>query len=119
MGALGANGAEMSEAVRVMFVSSHARLGGEENYLARLLEELGPDWVTGVVALEDAPFVERLGAMGIPTEVIPTSARAPGLLRSALRLRGALRRSKPQVVHANGVKAAVVCAAATPAPASP
>jgi glycosyltransferase involved in cell wall biosynthesis len=103
----------MSEAVAVMFVSSHARLGGEENYLARLLEELGPEWVAGVVSLEDAPFVERLRAMGVPTEVIPTSARAPGMLLSALRLRRALRRSRPQVVHANGVKAAVVCAAAT------
>jgi len=103
----------MSEPVRVMFVSSHARLGGEENYLARLLEELGPEWVTGVVSLEDAPFVERLRAIGVATEVIPTSARPPGMLRSALRLRRALRRSEPQVVHANGVKAAVVCAAAT------
>lgn len=103
----------MSEAVSVTFVSSHARLGGEENYLARLLEELGPDWVAGVVALEDAPFVERLRAMGVPTEVIPTSARAPGMLRSGLRLRRALRRQKPQVVHANGVKAAVVSAVAT------
>lgn len=103
----------MSEPVAVMFVSSHARLGGEENYLARLLEELGPEWVAGVVSLEDAPFVERLRAMNVPTEVIPTSARAPGMLRSALRLRRALRRSRPQVVHANGVKAAVVCAVAT------
>ena len=77
----------MSDAVDVTFVSSHARLGGEENYLARLLEELGPDWIAGVVSLEDAPFVERLRAMNVQTEVIPTSARAPGMLRSALRLR--------------------------------
>jgi glycosyltransferase involved in cell wall biosynthesis len=103
----------VSEPVKVMFVSSHARLGGEENYLARLLEELGPEWVAGVVALEDAPFVERLRSLGAPTVVIPTSARAPGMLRSALRLRRALGRAKPQVVHANGVKAAVVCAVAT------
>ncbi len=96
----------MSDAVDVTFVSSHARLGGEENYLARLLEELGPDWIAGVVSLEDAPFVERLRAMNVQTEVIPTSARAPGMLRSALRLRRSLRRAKPQVVHANGVKAA-------------
>ena len=99
--------------VSVTFVSSHARLGGEENYLAALLEELGPDWVAGVVALEDAPFVERLHAMNVPTEAIPTSAGMPGMLLSALRLRRALRRSSPQVVHANGVKAAVVCAVAT------
>ena len=104
----------MSDAVAVTFVSSHARLGGEENYLARLLDELGPDWIRSVVCLEDAPFVERLRAQGIPAEVIPTSARAPGILRSALRLRRSLKRARPQVVHANGVKAAVVCAAAMP-----
>jgi glycosyltransferase involved in cell wall biosynthesis len=103
----------MSEAVAVTFVSSHARLGGEENYLSRLLEELGPEWVAGVVSLEDAPFVERLRTMDVPTEVIPTSAHAPGMFLSALRLRRSLRRSKPRVVHANGVKAAVVCAVAT------
>ena len=99
--------------VSVTFVSSHARLGGEENYLAALIEELGPDWVDGVVSLEEAPFVERLRSMGVPTEVIPTSAGVPGMLLSALKLRRALRRSSPQVVHANGVKAAVVCAVAT------
>jgi glycosyltransferase involved in cell wall biosynthesis len=102
----------MSETVAVTFVSSHARLGGEENYLLRLLGELGPDWIRTVVCLEDAPFVETLRARGIPTEVIPTSARLPGILRSAIELRRALRRARPDVVHANGVKAAVVCAAA-------
>jgi glycosyltransferase involved in cell wall biosynthesis len=114
MGAPGAKSERrMNDAVAVTFVSSHARLGGEENYLSRLLDELGPAWVREVVALEDAPFVERLRAKGLPTQVIPTSARAPGILRSALKLRRALDRSPPQVVHANGVKAAVVCAAAT------
>jgi glycosyltransferase involved in cell wall biosynthesis len=101
----------MAEAVAVTFVSSHARLGGEENYLLRLIEELGPDWVREVVCLEDAPFVERLRAKGIPTEVIPTGRRA-GIVSAAFRLRRALRRSRPDVVHANGVKAAVVSAIA-------
>lgn len=102
----------MSETVAVTFVSSHARLGGEENYLLRLLGELGPDWIRNVICLEEAPFVERLRAEEIPTEVIPTSARLPGILKSARELRRALRRARPDVVHANGVKAAVVCAAA-------
>jgi glycosyltransferase involved in cell wall biosynthesis len=102
----------MSDAVAVTFVSSHARLGGEENYLLRLLGELGPEWVRNVICLEDAAFVERLRAGGIPTEVIPTPTRPPGMLRSALELRRAIRRAGPDVVHANGVKAAVVSAAA-------
>jgi glycosyltransferase involved in cell wall biosynthesis len=98
-------------AVKVTFVSSHARLGGEESYLLRLIEELGPEWVRNVICLEDAPFVERLRAKGIPTEVIPTGTRL-GVLTAAVPLRRALDSASPEVVHANGVKAAVVCAAA-------
>jgi glycosyltransferase involved in cell wall biosynthesis len=101
----------MNDAVAVTFVSSHARLGGEENYLLKLIEELGPDWVRNVICLEDAPFVERLRAEGIPTEVIPTGPRL-GIASSAVKLRRALQRARPDVVHANGVKAAVVCASA-------
>ena len=101
----------MTDPVAVTFVSSHARLGGEENYLLKLIEELGPAWVRNVICLEDAPFVERLRAEGIPTEVIPTGPRL-GIAPSAVKLRRALARARPDVVHANGVKAAVVCAAA-------
>ena len=101
----------MSGAVAVTFVSSHARLGGEETYLLQLLRELGPEWVRNVICLEDAPFVERLRAEGIQTEVIPTGPRL-GIAPSAVKLRRALRRADPDVVHANVVKAAVVCAAA-------
>lgn len=101
----------MTEPVAVTFVSSHARLGGEENYLLKLIEELGPGWTRNVICLEDAPFVERLRLEGIPTEVIPTGPRL-GIAPSAVRLRRAVRKASPAVVHANGVKAAVVCAVA-------
>jgi glycosyltransferase involved in cell wall biosynthesis len=101
----------VTDPVAVTFVSSHARLGGEENYLLKLIEELGPGWTRNVVCLEDAPFVERLRLEGIPTEVIPTGPRL-GIAPSAVKLRRAVRKAGPDVVHANGVKAAVVCAAA-------
>jgi glycosyltransferase involved in cell wall biosynthesis len=101
----------VTDRVAVTFVSSHARLGGEENYLLTLIGALGPDWVRNVICLEDAPFVERLRAEGIATEVIPTGPRL-GIAPSAVRLRRAIRRARPDVVHANGVKAAAVCAAA-------
>jgi glycosyltransferase involved in cell wall biosynthesis len=64
-----------------------------------------------VICLEDAPFVERLRAEGIPTDVIPTGPRL-GVAPSAVKLRRAFARARPDVVHANGVKAAVVCAVA-------
>ena len=93
--------------IRVSFVSSHALGGGSERYLELLLERLGPDWVCGVVLLQEGPFVHRLRSLGHPVEVVPTPRRA-GILSAALRLRRTLRRHSPQVVHANGVKAAFV-----------
>src|SRR5262249_38543235 len=83
--------AESEIAVPVTFLSSHAQLGGSERYLELLLDRLGPDWVHGVVSLEDGPFVGRLRARGHPVLVLPTPARL-GILPAAWRLRRLLRR---------------------------
>ena len=99
--------------VKVAFVSSHASLGGAERYLELLLGALGPDWVSGVVCLASGPFVDVLRGHGYPTAVLPTSPRAPGILRSSWGLRRLLAKTKPAVVHANGVKAALVAVLAT------
>ena len=92
----------------VTFVSSHAKAGGAELYLETLVESLGPSWVREVVSLEDGPLVERLSARRIPTEVLATSPRLPGIVRSAWKLRGRLSRDDHHVLHANGIKAAFV-----------
>ena len=99
--------------VPVAFVSSHALRGGAEHYLELLLGGLEREWISGVVCLADGPLVGALRANGYPTAVLPTSPRAPGILASAWRLRRLLARTKPAVVHANGVKAALVAALAT------
>jgi glycosyltransferase involved in cell wall biosynthesis len=104
-------GTELS--VPVLFVSSHAKAGGAEGYLATLVENLGPDWVRCVVCLEDGPLVERLRADGVPVEVLPTSRHSWGIAGSARRLRRSLAREQPAVVHANGIKAALVSVLAT------
>jgi glycosyltransferase involved in cell wall biosynthesis len=98
--------------VPVAFVSSHARLGGAEHYLTNLLGRLESDWIRDVVCLEKGPFADQLRAGGVPTTVIATSARPPAILASALRLARRLRTTRPAVVHANGVKAALVAALA-------
>ncbi len=98
--------------VRIAFVSSHAQLGGSERYLELLLERIDPHWVAGVVVLQDGPFVERLRERGLEVNVLPTPTRA-GMLPAALRLRRLLLRQRPQLVHANGVKAALMAGVAT------
>jgi glycosyltransferase involved in cell wall biosynthesis len=93
--------------VRVAFVVSHAGEGGSERYLELLLDFLEPAWVAGVVSLAEGPFVDRLRGAGHGVAVIDTGNRL-SIVRSALRLRRLLRRERPAVVHANGVKAALV-----------
>ncbi|MEA2367413.1 MAG: hypothetical protein QOH38_131 [Thermoleophilaceae bacterium] len=97
----------------VTFVISHALQGGSERYLELLLDHLDPGWVHGIVSLQDGPFVERLRASGHDVAVIETGPRL-SMLASALRMRRLLRRSPPALIHANGMKAALVAALATP-----
>jgi len=99
--------------VGVSFVSSHALGGGSERYLELLLGSLDPAWVRGVVSLQDGPFVERLRSLGHAVELVPTPARG-GIALAAPALRRALRRQAPDVVHANGVKAALAAGLAMP-----
>lgn len=97
---------------RVAFVSSHAAAGGSERYLELLLEELGPEWIGGVVALDTGPLIDRLRSGGVDVRIVPTGTRA-GLLTGAVRVRRELKDIAPDVVHANGVKAALVSCLAT------
>lgn len=99
----------MSDSIPITFVSSGAVLGGEERYLLTLLEELGSDWVHEVVLLEEGPLVRQLDAYS--ATVIPTGRRL-GIVASALKLRRHLRDTRPALVHANGIKAALVSALA-------
>ena len=94
--------------MRITFVSSHAKQGGSERYLAALVGGLPPDVETDVVALEDGAL-----AIDLAADVIPTGARSPALLLAATRLRRHLSKVRPDVVHANGVKAALVSVLAT------
>jgi glycosyltransferase involved in cell wall biosynthesis len=104
----------VTDAVPVAFVSSHAKAGGAERYLLTLLEALGPAWAREVVCLEQGPLVDRLRERRVPVAVVPTPAGPLGIAASAVRLRRLLSRGRPAVVHANGIKAALVSALALP-----
>jgi glycosyltransferase involved in cell wall biosynthesis/GT2 family glycosyltransferase len=105
--------------VPVAFVSSHARDGGSEQHLQWLLEAIDPAWVRLVVSLEEGLLPRRSRALGHPTVVIATGTRYADLAVSAWRLRRAVVRTRPKVVHASGVKAAAVAVLATVATGIP
>jgi len=106
-------GSAIGTGVPVAFISSHSKLGGSESYLETLLDRLGQPWIGQVVCLEEGPLVSRLRAKHSAVSVVPTGNRISGLVASALKVRRELVRTPPLVVHANGLKAAVVCSLAT------
>jgi glycosyltransferase involved in cell wall biosynthesis len=99
--------------IPVVFVSSHATMGGSERFLRILLDHLDKSWIRAVVCLKEGPFADELRARGLPVEVIDTGAGLRDILASARRLRRLSRRSGACVIHANGVKAALVAVLAT------
>ena len=99
-----------TDPVRIAFVSSHAQLGGSERVLEDLVRRLPPRWVRSVVLLQDGPLAARFE--GLPLKVIPTGNGPMAIGRAALALRRHLHGLEVDVVHANGVKAATVAAAA-------
>lgn len=94
--------------MRVAFVSPFVIQGGAERYLALLLDGLERDWIARIYFLADGPLVGELRERGYPLEVVPTGPGPLAILRSALRLRRELRRLRPDVVHADGIKGALV-----------
>jgi glycosyltransferase involved in cell wall biosynthesis len=98
--------------LKVTFVSSHSQMGGSERYLEQLIQCLGPDWVDRVICLQEGPLVERLRSNGVATEIIPAGAGPVAIFAAARRLKRSLSRHPATVVHANGVKAALVMAVA-------
>jgi len=100
-------------ALPVTFVSSHSRLGGSEKYLQMLIASLERAWVGEIFCLEQGHLVQSLKGQGLPIEVVDTTGSLRSLAQAARTLRRAWKSRSPRVVHANGLKAAVVASAAT------
>jgi glycosyltransferase involved in cell wall biosynthesis len=99
--------------LQITFVSSYGRVGGAQIYLERLLADLDESWVRDVISLGHGPLNDRLSRAGHDVHVINASGRWFSLVNAAWRLRRRLISRRPQLVHANGVKAAVVSTLAT------
>jgi glycosyltransferase involved in cell wall biosynthesis len=100
------------EPVKVTFISSHAQLGGSEKSLEETMGALGRPWIADVISLQDGPAVTRF-EQHHPVHVIHTGAGKLQTLRTAARVRSRLRSKPPDLVHASGVKAALIATLAT------
>jgi glycosyltransferase involved in cell wall biosynthesis/GT2 family glycosyltransferase len=109
----GSFGTGSAAAVTVMFISSHSSDGGSERYFEELLGRLPAGYVDAVVTLAHGPLVQRLARRGVGAMVVPTGPSWTELLASAQRVRRLVRGGRCRLVHANGVKAALVAVVAT------
>lgn len=110
--------------LRVVYLDHCARLSGAEIALLRLLPALR-EVECHVILAEDGPLVSRLIRAGVSVEVLPMRERGRGLRRDqvvpgteaiagaaaaaayAARIALRLRTLRPDLVHANGLKAAI------------
>ena len=122
------------ETMRVLMLSVSGGLGGSERVLLDAIASLSaanPSWAFRVIAAEDGPLRAEAEAQGAEYEVLalPAAFAAVGesgespvhtvarlaasawpLARHAKRLGAAIDRWRPDVVHANGLKAHVLSA---------
>jgi glycosyltransferase involved in cell wall biosynthesis len=116
--------------LRVIILDHCARLSGGELALLDLLPALREEVEFHVVLGEDGPMASRLARLGVSVEVLAMSETARGLPRDrvrpgrlplhsatssaghTLRLAQRLRRLRPDLVHANSLKACLYGGAA-------
>ncbi|MEO6205452.1 MAG: glycosyltransferase [Mycobacteriales bacterium] len=101
----------MSRRLDVLVIAPHAVVGGQEEWLLQLLVATDRLQVRALL-LQDGPLRDRLSALGIPVDVLEVGNRPVDLVRPVLALARQLRRQRPDVVLANGVKAQFVAAPA-------
>lgn len=116
--------------MRVLFVNHTARVSGGELSLLGLLEAL-PDEVEVAVACPPGALTERLDAAGIARLPIQgtdgslrlhprRTPRALGeMAQAAVDIHRAVSRFRPDVVHANSIRAGLIAVAAHPAVGPP
>ncbi|WP_338748869.1 glycosyltransferase [Janibacter alittae] len=97
--------------LRCAIVTAYGGLGGSERWLLSVLTTTRR-LDARVVMLQDGPLRSRLIDLGIDVTVLPTGPSGGDIARSIRALTAYLREPDPEVVLANGVKAA---AAAVPA----
>jgi glycosyltransferase involved in cell wall biosynthesis len=110
--------------VRVAYVNHTGKIGGAEISLSLLLEHIDKTNIAPVVVCPEGPLVERarglgaetvtvdLGQMGFARRGTQAVGYAIGVLRSARTLSRQLRSIRPDIVHANTLRAGVIAGVA-------
>jgi glycosyltransferase involved in cell wall biosynthesis len=127
--------------MRLLYLSASGELGGAERSLLDILASLRraqPLWPLHLITAANGPLAERAASLGVTTEILPfgpalarlgesggRAALAAGLARAVVpgtaylaRLRGAIRRVAPDVLHTNSLKMHVLGARAKPSQAA-
>ncbi|MGN9758416.1 glycosyltransferase [Streptomyces sp. SD31] len=98
----------MNRPLRVTAVTTAGILGGAEVWLLSLLDATDRLDVDAVM-LGEGPLGEQFRRRGVPCVTRPTGRTGAAIVASALSLARRLRADPPDVVLANGIKAACVC----------
>ncbi|MFD0274848.1 glycosyltransferase [Kitasatospora sp. NPDC127111] len=101
----------MTDPLRVTVVASAGVVGGAELWLLSLLDATDRLAVDAVL-LAEGPLEAEFAHRGVPHVVRPTGRTTPAIAATGAWLARRLRAARPDVVLANGVKAAVVTAPA-------
>lgn len=97
--------------MKVLAVSSYGVLAGAELSLAQFLAHRPPGVEATALLVEDGPLRTHLESIGIPAEGLDGFDGPPGpaaMARFTKALRATLRRERPDVVWATGLKAATM-----------
>ncbi|MFJ8538269.1 glycosyltransferase [Streptomyces sp. NPDC093591] len=98
----------MNRPLRVTVVTTAGILGGAELWLLSLLDATDRLDVDAVM-LGKGPLDEQFRRRGVPCVTCPTGRTGAAIAASAMSLARRLRADRPDVVLANGIKAACVC----------
>ncbi|MFE2263712.1 glycosyltransferase [Streptomyces griseosporeus] len=101
----------MNRPLRVTVVAPYGVIGGAELWILSLLDVTDRLDVDAVL-LADGPLRQEFERRGVPCALRPTGRSVPELAGAAVWLARRLRAGRPDVVLANGVKAATVAAPA-------
>jgi glycosyltransferase involved in cell wall biosynthesis len=97
--------------LRLTVVSGAGVLGGAELWLLALVRATDR-LVLDAVVLDEGPFAEELAALGVPVDVMPTGRGSGVVARAVARLARRLSATRPELLLANGAKAAAIAAPA-------